>query len=306
MKSRSLATFNGSFRRMYSSCLAVAFVALLPAVSTEALDCTNSPITVAGGTVTFTEDLVSNGGQLPCVRILYGGTADFAGYSVTCNGACGAAVRVEGSPPLTSTVTIKNGRFSGGWSKGIDALDAYQKPVVIQSNTFTDFPENADIIFGGTRIEKNVILGFAGLSDGVAVWWAPISTSVTAASYQFVKNNYIHFIGGYGIRVRPNGYFAPGKTPAPPDIANNFIAGPITVISEEGDRIYGTPTKAEVYNNILVEQSYAVDPFPTTPGGDLVSRPGAPNVCDLQLIASAAFGSNPDVCPFPQAPFTLP
>ena len=105
--------------------------------------------------------------------------------------------------------------------------------------------------------------------------------------------------------MRPNNYFAPGKNPTPPDIHRNFISGPLTVISEEADRFTGAPARVEVYRNILVSQYGSVDPFPVTPGGDLLARPAEPNHCDLAMIATADAGANPDVCDFPKTPFVL-
>lgn len=274
--------------------------------SSAVIDCTTTPLAVINANMTVPDDLRSENGSGPCVVVSYGGTVDFAGHRVTCVGSCGAAIKVEGTPPLTSSVTIKNAIVGGNWSFGVFAIEASQKPIIIRGNRFENIAPAGVAIFGGTRIEQNVILGTPGLEGGTAIYWSPISTSVTAASYQFIRDNYIHFQGGYGIRVRPNGYFLPGKTPPPPDIDHNFIAGPITLISEDADRISGLPARAEVYANVLVSQTGSSDPFPNAGGGDLVSRAAQPNVCDLALVATADTGDNPDLCDPPSSPFSLP
>jgi hypothetical protein len=132
---------------------------------------------------------------------------------------------------------MKNAIVEGAWTLGVDALSASQKRVLIQYNQFLNLDRAANVIFGGASIEGNVIVGTLGDSGGTGIYWSP--TSILGGSYQWVRHNYIHFIGGDGIRVRPHNHFGPWKHPTPPDIHRTFISGPLTVISEKGDRITG-------------------------------------------------------------------
>jgi len=182
-------------RRALMLFIALSFSLTFPCVGRALIDCTTTPVTFVNSSGTVPDDLVSYGGSGPCVSISYGGTIDFAGRKVTCIGQCGTAIVVNGSPPLTSAVVIKNAIVEGSWTLGVDALSASQKRVLIQYNHFLNLHPAANVIFGGTSIEGNVIVGTPGDSGGTAIYWSPISTSILGASYQWVRNNYIHFVG---------------------------------------------------------------------------------------------------------------